>query len=1191
MAETVAPPPPGFVLAEAPQLPAPPEGFELERPQQSRIAQGIGDAFMAGVQSSASGLMYRGKLPDIVLDPHNAKWYEKAVAAIGQMGADLPEMIVGGGLGTVGGTAVGGPVGGILGGGAGAFATPAAIRESLMQAYSKGEVQSSGDFLNRAAIVLKQTAKEGVVGAATFGVGGAVARVTGKALAPAIGETITVPSARMAIGTAQTAAEIGTMVVTPAALEGRLPEPEDFVNAAIVVGFAKGAIGAGNAGVNAVRARLHDIYAKTGVRPEQVVADAKNDPKIAEELNTKVLSVDEFAAKAGEEIGGVSHLRGIVESLQKTYIEKGEQAGRAMLDMKAESAPEFSNFANEVQTKGFVDDLHAELSRRATEFAAMRSGDIPRAYRPAAEAELLANALPEAPKVADIIANPIGTVTEGKQPNHINYRYVDAPEDVLTLRARIAEVMKTEIEQQRGKESWDQTQVKAERVIKDRLAGMSDAQKAELGKMSFSDLAAQSMAVEAMAQKAAYDARAAAAEIAAKGTEATAAEHAKLAEAIETSALLHQIDQGNGAEIARALTSRKAARQRAVLADGMTDLMAKYGADPQVLARMVLGLHTTAEITRFAKDATKATRWEKVVEAWKAGILSGPVTHMANLIGNSTFVVMRPVVDLTAAAIGKLTGAEERVVAAEPFGRLFGNLQGAKDAIKYAGEALRMAYEEGAFNKAAFGDRIGPMRSVLREIAIGTAEGPQKAEQFRPAIEGVKGDVIRLPFRGLQIADAFFKTMNERGESYALATRQAVKEGLNMQTREFRERVVELVQNPTVEMQIASSHAGLRYTFNLPLGEIGQNVSSLVKAAHLQMFVPFVRTPGNILKELARMTPLSPAVSEWRADWKAGGAARQKAVAEVMTGTAIMAVVASYALDSQITGQGNPDPKKRATDLAAGKQPYSWKVGDTYYNYQRVQPVGTLMGLAADMAEIWDHLTDEEQDKVPKMVAVAFANAVTNQTFLQGITAIVNAMSDPKRFGPRLAQQMAGSVVPNVIGQPTAMSDPYVREVNSVLEAIRARIPGLREDLMAKPDVFGAPIQTKTRLGGISPVTETTVSKDKVRLEASRLGVSATPAPKRIHIGRGTGKLGEVEITPEQRNKFTEASGQMAHAVLEPIVNAPTWEALPQPVQQKIFQRAFRIARQRAAISVFTPEQRAGLAESIAEDVQESMSK
>ena len=291
-------------------------------------------------------------------------------------------------------------------------------------------------------------------------------------------------------------------------------------------------------------------------------------------------------------------------------------------------------------------------------------------------------------------------------------------------------------------------------------------------------------------------------------------------------------------------------------------------------------------------------------------------------------------------------------------------------------------------------------------------------------------------------------------------------------------------------------------------------------------------------------------------------------------------------MDGNVSGAGNPDAGKRRVQQAAGWQPYSVKVGDTWYNYQRLQPLGTLMGLAADAAEVWDHATEEEADKIPKMVAVAFANAVTNQTFLQGITSIVNALSEPQRFGPKLAQSYAASIIPAIVAQPTAMNDPVAREVDSMLDAIKARIPGLRGTLLPKRDVFGEPIQTKERLGALSPVTETTESTDKVRIEAARLNISAGDAPKKVHVGRGSGKLGDVKLEPEQRDVFADVAGHLAHDVLTSVVNSPGWDELPDLIKKRAFSKVFLQAHKAGAAAALPPELRAGIAQEISQKIE-----
>jgi hypothetical protein len=79
--------------------------------------------------------------------------------------------------------------------------------------------------------------------------------------------------------------------------------------------------------------------------------------------------------------------------------------------------------------------------------------------------------------------------------------------------------------------------------------------------------------------------------------------------------------------------------------------------------------------------------------------------------------------------------------------------------------------------------------------------------------------------------------------------------------------------------------------------------------------------------------------------------------------------------------------------------------------------------------------------------------------------------------------------VPAIVAQPTQMLDPVTREVNSITDAVKARIPGLRGELLPKRDIFGEPIQTKERLGAVSPVTETT---------SRRQGPHRGRAPRRL---------------------------------------------------------------------------------------------
>lgn len=1116
-----------------------------------RAADSFEDYLKAGWQQSVTGLATRGKAPDVAMG-EDSPWYGRLLSSVTGIAGDSPAMVIGfaGGApvgaaagGTIGtavpviGNVAGAAAGTVVGGFAGAAGLPAGLRAAMMEAYTKGEVRSSADFIERALHIAWETSKGLVIGGATGGAG-----IVAKAAIP-----VAAPALVRAAGV--TGSEVATMTTVAKGMEGQLPEPQDFLDAAILIGGVKAS--------GSVATRLRAVYAKTGISPEQVVADAAINPALKAELTyIPELEVKQLGVPSPESLARA-------EPVSEARIQEvNERVSRAQA---------YLDGANKAGDEAHIESAKTALfeavkEKEATFQAARDASDIPIAYRPAA-AEETARAIVPGDKTQQVAEQPFAyeipqAPGEPAKPTHVNYNMLNSTEDAKLAMARLSEVYKDEIQaQRRGTVSWEETSAEAAKILSDNLGGV-DAKLFMPREPGTAAGVAEILARKQMTVGAAEAMMSARDNLLAKVAEATAEDRLQFLASIERASIIQSEFLGARAEAGRALNILKSTAMDADRIKLIQQVIDQYGnGDPVQLAQMMKAIDTPAGALKFAREAVKATTWEKIVEAWKASILSGPVTHAANIMGNTTFAFMRAPIDAVAAAIGKLRGAEpgQRVEAVEPIARLVGLFQGTSEGLRQAGEILK------------------------------TGEQPGKSEQFRKAIEGTKGEVIRLPFRALSAEDAVFSAMNQRGETYAMAVRQASKEGLNLSTREFRERVAQLAQTPTAEIAKAAEDAGKRFTFNTELGEKGQAVQKFVRAWHLEWAVPFIRTPGNVAKELARLTPLAPLVKEFREDIAAGGARRDKAMAEIAVGSAVMATVFAHAREGNISGAGEPDQGKKRVQKAAGWQPYSIKIGDTWYSYQRLQPLGTLMGMAADVSEVWDHLTEEESDKAPKMLSVAFANAVTNQTFLQGITNVVNAMSDPTRFGPKLAQQYVGSVVPAIIAQPTQMFDPVVREVDSMVEAVKARIPGMRQTLLQKLDIFGEPEQAKERMLGISPVQESNESDDKVRTEAARLGLSVADTPKKTHIGRISGKSGDVKLEPEERDRFADIGGHLAYQLLQPIVNDATWEALPDLAKKRVYQKVFAQAHRSAAAQSMDPEKRIGLALDISEKVMQAL--
>ena len=231
-----------------------PDNEDGERPDIFELME---RGIKQGYQSSVTGLIERGKMPEPAEE--DVPMLEGISRQLGTLGGDLPVMVPSAII-----TSPGGPVTSM----ATAFAMPAGLRKALMDAYQKGEVVDFGDWFQRQAAIMLETAKGAVTGASTAMAGGAAKTAVGK------------------IG-----AEITTMVTVGKGLEGEVPTAKDFFETAVLLYGFKGATVVTGKGVTTaqkatVRGQevLQDIYSKTGKRPKDIVADMKDDPTILEDV-------------------------------------------------------------------------------------------------------------------------------------------------------------------------------------------------------------------------------------------------------------------------------------------------------------------------------------------------------------------------------------------------------------------------------------------------------------------------------------------------------------------------------------------------------------------------------------------------------------------------------------------------------------------------------------------------------------------------------------------------------------------------------------------------------------------------------------------------------------------------------------------------------------------------------------------
>lgn len=343
------------------------------------------------------------------------------------------------------------------------------------------------------------------------------------------------------------------------------------------------------------------------------------------------------------------------------------------------------------------------------------------------------------------------------------------------------------------------------------------------------------------------------------------------------------------------------------------------------------------------------------------------------------------------------------------------------------------------------------------------------------------------------------------------------------------------------------------------VGNIGKATASAVSHVPLlQLVVPFIRTPTNLLAFVTDRNPVGRAYSWWQAAKAGDKEAAAEAAGRLATGTVLYTTGIVLAANGMITGRGPKDPDLRKQLLASGWQPYSFRLGDTYLSYGRNDPISTFLGLVADTYEIAANTYDptpEDQDalmKVATAVVGSVANNVTNKSYLRGIVTTLGALTGDEAEWQKLQRQYAGAIVPNFLAQVDQTTlDPDIREVRSMMDAIRSRVPVFGETVDRLRNPLGEPIKgNETAYSIFLPGTASTRTKDPVKRELadSLISVGSPRSTLPGGIDLRSIKLKNGQSAYDRLQELTgqvKVGGKTVRDQLAALIQSPFYKELP----------------------------------------------
>lgn len=608
--------------------------------------------------------------------------------------------------------------------------------------------------------------------------------------------------------------------------------------------------------------------------------------------------------------------------------------------------------------------------------------------------------------------------------------------------------------------------------------------------------------------------------------------------AVELHAEIQAQVSGVAAEAGRALSAfnieaKSEARRLAEVRGLLDSLGGRDGLGE--LARHMAALDQL-QLNHAARKFRKLRLSDYLGELFVNSILSGPPTHIANFIGNTSSIAGKVLETHAAAVMGFGKGP---VTHAEAMAQLAAVFEGARTGLGLAAHVLKTEQPK---------------------------SGLSQVEMHRRAFKGKLGYGIRLSGTALQASDEFFKSIFYRMELTGQAHRQATKAGLK--GRAHAERVAELLNDVPDELHAKAAAAADEYTFtnkltdNDALSAVGAALTGAkMKAPVLTLFIPFIRTPLNIVHFSMKRTPMALLYKSVRDELRHGTPEqRQVTAGKIAMGSILGVALTALAESGMLTGSGDVDEDTKKLKMSGGWQPYSLKVGDEYFAYNRLGPMGILAGHAADLVESLKAGHGLAAEKYFGDFLKSAMNLTMNATYFRGVADLVKATSDPKRFAQNYGEGLMGAFVPNFVAKTVGFFDGDVRETEGVGEKLLSRIPGQSSKLPGKTDELGRPV--KKDMGGLeqflSPFNRRHDKHDPVVNELVDLGVQLKSRNTQI------GMLGrDVDLPRELQAELGAIKGRALNLFLSRLVAAPGYQAIKsKDTRRQYIERAISDARQ-----------------------------
>ena len=586
---------------------------------------------------------------------------------------------------------------------------------------------------------------------------------------------------------------------------------------------------------------------------------------------------------------------------------------------------------------------------------------------------------------------------------------------------------------------------------------------------------------------------------------------------------------------------------------GKLEIKAEQAEALRGMAKKLEGLtgEAKADATREMLDEIGRlvpTPWaRKATTLWKAGLLTGIKGAVGgNIVGNTAMATIKKVADVPAAgldnALALITGQRSKVFT------LKGLFSGAKEGLKIGVKNFR---------KGVGADQLG-QKLDYKKVYFSKSKLGKAAQKYTDSV-----------FNFYSAADRPFFHSALKNNLYDFAKVEA--KNSNLSGKASREFIENLVKNPTEDILTKAHDSALTQVFQ-QRSMLGAGLSGAKKGLKegfgapgeiiSEGLFPFTGVPSNIASAVHKYSPTGGISAILKAT-KQGVTGNfdqqaQRALSEALgksvTGTGLIYLGSKLTETGKMTLGFPTDPGERALWEKEGKTPYSIQFFGKWRSLNYTGPVMSLLAIGGQMQE-----AEGTGVEAISQGALGSGKAILSSSPLSGAQAGLDAVSDPQRYGDSYVRNQASSGIPTFVKDVASSLDPLKREVNTVEDALKSKIPFAKNTLLPKRDIFGKEVErSTTALGAIfDPLRSSTATTDNLTSELRRLqDADYGPTLSKLNAKQKINGV-EVELTPQELDKLEQNSGTKIQSMLEQLIENPEYKKSDDETKQTIINNIF----------------------------------